>query len=115
MLFVKDTGEEHHFAPQLNAEFYAVCWGYRDTEEGIWFDDIHWPPPGPFDPEQIGSDAWYRYLTTRYDNEMPVSVAYAIANDVTPRNGHNSRVGAVYLVKTNEHGEIISMRLMSEE
>ena len=39
ILFTKDTGEEYHLAPRLNAEFYAVCWGYSDTEEDIWLDD----------------------------------------------------------------------------
>ena len=82
-------------------------------DEGLWLDDIQWPPPGPYDPEEIGSDAWYRYLTTRYDNELPVSAAYPAADDMAPENGDPLLDGEVYLVETNERGEIIRMRLAS--
>lgn len=113
--FYQETGEEYQLAPQRNAEFYAVFWGYGKAEEGFCLDDIHWPPPGPYDFEQIGSNAWYRYLTTRYDNEKPVSVAYDIAKDMTLENDGELRDGDVYLVKTNEQGEIIHMQLVRED
>ena len=109
--FTKEAGEEYHLAPRLNAEFFAVCWGYSDAEEGIWLDDIHWPLPGPYDPEQIGSDTWYRYLTAKYDNEMPVSVLYALADDRALMSDGDLCHGQVYRVKTNEHGKIVDMRL----
>jgi len=112
--FYTDTGEEYQLAPRLNAAFHAVYWGYGDAEEGMWLDDIHWPPPGPYDLEQIGSDTWYRYLTTSYDNELPVSVVYATTDDMVVENDGDLRDGEVYLVKTNEHGAIVSMLLVSE-
>ena len=111
--FSKDTGEKYQLTPRLSAAFYAVYWGHTE-EEGIWLDDIHWPPP-PYDLEQIGSDTWYRYLTTRYENELPASVVYATADDMALENAGETRDGEVYLVTTNEHGEIISMRLVGEE
>ena len=66
----------------------------------IWLDDIDWPAPGDYDLEQIGSDSWYRYLMTRYDNEIPVSIVYVLAKDLTQAIGGNLRHGEVYLVNT---------------
>ena len=109
MLFIKDTGEENDLAPRRDAEFYAVYWGGYE-HVSIWLDDIDWPPSGDYDPEEIGSDSWYRYLTTRYDNEVPFSVAYVLAEDLMQTLGGELLVGTVYAVKTDEHGEIISMR-----
>ena len=110
MVFVRETGEEYELAPRANAEFYAVYWGRSNShpKNAVWLDDIKWPPPGPYDIEEIGSDTWYLYLTTKYDNETPISVAYVIA-DGTKTEG-DLRQGEVYLVKTNGRGEIIKMQ-----
>jgi len=112
MLFIKKTGEEYQLAPRANAEFYAVCWGESPSRQNraIWLDDIQWPPPGPYDIEEIGSDTWYRYLTTKYNNKTPISVPYLMADGMKIQGGGDLRQGEVYLVKTNARGEISSMR-----
>ena len=114
MVFFQETGEEYDFAPRANAEFYAVCWGYgKSRQEGvIWLDDIKWPPPHVsenFDPLYSG-EKYYLYETTRYDNETPVSVAYAMADGMKIEGGGDLRYGKVYLVKTNGRGEIANMK-----
>jgi hypothetical protein len=114
MFFIKETGEEYDLAPRRNAEFYAVYWGGHE-HVSIWLDDIDWPPPGDYDLEEIGSESWYRYLTTRYDNEVTVSVAYVLPQDRKQAAGGDLRYGEVYLVNTDEYGEITNMRLASEE
>ena len=114
ILLAKDTGEEYDPAPRQSAEFYAVCWG-ECGQENIWLDDIDWPPPGDYVLEEIGSDSWYRYLTTQYANEVPVSVAYVLPGDRAQAVGGDLRYGEVYLVHTDEHGKITNMRLASEE
>jgi len=114
MLFIKDTGEEYDLAPRRTAEFYAVYWGGYESVS-IWLDDIDWPLPGGYDLEEIGSDSWYRYLTTRYNNEVPVSVIYVLPEDRTQAADGDLHYGEVYLVNTDEHGEITYMRLASEE
>ena len=114
MLFTKDTGEEYDLAPQRDAEFYAVYWGGYE-HVSIWLDDIDWPPHGDYDREELGSDSWYQYLTTRYDNEVPVSVVYVLPENRMQAAGSDLRYGEVYLVNTDEHGEIANMRLANEE
>ena len=81
----------------------------------VWLDDIDWPPPGNYDPEEIGSDSWYRYLTTRYNNAMPVSVPYVLPEDRSQAAGGDLRYGEVYLVNTDINGEIVHMRLAGGE
>ena len=46
---------------------------------------------------------------------MPVSVIYALADDMALKSDGDLCRGEVYLVKTNEHGEIVNMQLVSEE
>ena len=117
MVFVKETGEEYDLKPALNAEFHAVYWGEGNHRPGdvIWLDDISWPPPSVsenYDPLYDG-DRWYIYETTKYDNETPVSVAYGIADGMKIEGGGKLRYGEVYLVNTNERGEITKMRNVS--
>ena len=62
--FYQETGGEYDLLPQRNAKINAVYWGGYE-HVSIWLDDIDWPSPGNYNLEQIGSDSWYRYLTTR--------------------------------------------------
>jgi len=111
IIFIKETGEEYDIAPLTNAEFYAVYWGRGKADTGaVWLDDITWPPaplPDSFNPFY---DGWYRFLTTRYENETPISVAYAATDGMRIEGGGDLRQGEAYLVKTNGRGEIITMR-----
>lgn len=113
MIFIKKTGEEYDVTPKANAEFYAAFWGRGKTDpDAIWLDDITWPPaplPGNYNPFYDG-ESWYRFLTTKYKNETPISVAYTAADGMRIEGGGGLRQSEAYLVKTNGSGEITAMR-----
>jgi hypothetical protein len=117
MVFIKETGEEYDLVPRANAEFYAICWGYSNNpqENAVWFDDINWPPPPvpkSYDPLYDG-ESLLRYLKTKYENETPISVAYAMADGFKMEGDGSLQQGEVYLVNTNERSEIIKISKIS--
>ena len=113
IIFVKETDEEYDLTPRANAEFYAVFWGRGKTDpDTIWLDDISWPPAplqDNYNPFYDG-ERWYRFLTTKYKNETPISVAYTAADGIKIEGGGGLRQSEAYLVKTNGNGEITVMR-----
>ncbi len=102
IVFEKVTGEESQLHPYKNKEFYAFCWGVDDDEKKLWIDDVLWTS------QDDNYARMYPPQMANFKNDIRESVFYSIAPDrIMDVLEYEIYQGNVYLVRTNEHGEIV--------
>ena len=103
ILFEKVTGEKSVLKALEDSEFYAVYWGPGVDEKSLWLDEVQWTPTEEYDP-----DALYPTRMTLYQDNLPESVLYRIAEDnMTDILQQTMYPGEVYFVQTDIDGNII--------
>lgn len=104
IVFQKETTEKTQLTPIKNGDFHAVFWGVGEDWESIWIDDVTWTPT-----QEDDFATPYPWRMTYYENDVKESVLYTIAPEmIVEILGDDLFPGTVYLVETNENGEITS-------
>jgi len=105
LFFEKKTGEEFLEEPYKDAEFHAVYWGTGPDQKAIWLDDVYWTPSEDY------YGGVYPWRMTIYENQVIGSLLYKILlKDTFEALGEDLTVGEVYLVKTDDKGNVISFK-----
>lgn len=104
IMFQKITGEKSGLKTAESAEFHGVFWGMGEDQNSIWIDDVTWTSNEKNEKEK----GLYPWKMTYYENDVKESVLYTIAPEmVSEILGDDLFPGTVYLVQTNEKGQII--------